>query len=146
MGRLDDVVAGVLSRPGSRAAPGPDGYSSEPRPVASWVSGDRGAVLLLVRRGDGSLHAVVAAATRVGDTWDVEATAGAAWLESAARPRDLVVTAVMELSGLAIAVGAAPAGVDAVTEGSRSFPVEPTTGAFIVVAPGGSAGTLTVRL
>ena len=77
MGRLDDLIESTLS----------DGLPArvdlerigEPQPAALWREGDRGAVLLLYRRKDRTVHALVAIASRTDEGWWIDGDGGFGW-------------------------------------------------------------------
>jgi hypothetical protein len=144
---MDDLVAATL---GAETIPKSSRRETGvPRPVAVWQEGDRGVLLSLVQRRDGTTHALVAGAVRYQDTWVSEEVAGVPWLD----PHDLEVERLevvgeMLIRGLTVVIGIAPRRVVRLAvelPGDREdVRVNPHEGAWLLAFP--ARGAMTLRL
>jgi hypothetical protein len=107
LSRMDDLVAATLS---AETLPSPSArQTGVPRPVAMWRERDRGVVLSLVERRDGTMHALVAGAVRHQGTWVSDEVAGVPWVDRHHLEAErLEIAGEMLMQGLTVLVGLAP--------------------------------------
>jgi hypothetical protein len=144
---MDELVAATMS---AETIPSPSAREpGVPWPVAMWREGDRGVVLSLVQRRDGTTHALVAGAVRHQGTWVSDEVAGVPWVDRHDLDGErLEVAGEMLMQGLIVLIGLAPRRVVRVAVelpgGRRQVPVDPREGAWLVAFP--LRGPVTLRL